>query len=226
MTSGGGNNESVYDHETMKSGLEPRFPLLTGSFRFWFADERWEWSDEVAALHGYSSGEVAPTTELLLAHKHVEDRDEVADTLATVVETGLPFSSRHRIIDTAGHVHHVLVVGDQLHDDDGMVVGTSGFYVDVTDTVAAERREIIDEELPELLAVREVIEQAKGALMAIYGINAEQAFAVLVWRSQETNTKLRVLSEKLVAGLVDFGGANTRTRTLFDHLLLTVHERP
>ncbi|MBH0780452.1 PAS and ANTAR domain-containing protein [Nocardia bovistercoris] len=211
---------------TSELGLEPRLPRHTGSFKFWFADQRWEWSDEVAALHGYRPGQVTPTTELLLAHKHPDDRDEVADTLEMVVSTGLPFSSRHRIIDTGGQMHHVLVVGDQLYDSDGIVVGTAGFYVDVTDTVAAERRETIDEELPELVAAREVIEQAKGALTATYGIDAEQAFAVLRWRSQETNTKVRVLAEKLIAGLAAYGGAETRTRTRFDHLLLTVHERP
>ncbi|MFI9412233.1 PAS and ANTAR domain-containing protein [Nocardia gamkensis] len=210
----------------MELGLEPRFPQHTGSFRFWFADQRWEWSEAVAALHGYGPGEVEPTTELLLAHKHPDDRGEVSDTLETVVETGLPFSSRHRIIDTAGVMHHVLVVGDQLRDSVGALVGTAGFYIDVTDTVAAERQVTIDEQLPEMVAAREVIEQAKGALSAIYGINAEQAFAVLRWRSQETNTKLRVLAEKLVAGLAAFGGADTRTRTRFDHLLLTVHEQP
>jgi hypothetical protein len=45
-------------------------PQTTGSFRFWFADQRWEWSDEVAAMHGYAPDSVTPTTELLLAHKH------------------------------------------------------------------------------------------------------------------------------------------------------------
>jgi hypothetical protein len=66
---------------------------------------------------------VEPTTELLLAHKHPDDRDAVADTLETVVKAGLPFSSRHRIIDTAGVMHHVLVVGDQLRDSVGALVG-------------------------------------------------------------------------------------------------------
>ncbi|MGW4371328.1 PAS and ANTAR domain-containing protein [Nocardia takedensis] len=199
--------------------------MRTGAFRFWFADQRWEWSDEVAALHGYNHGEVTPTTELLLAHKHPEDRDEVADTLDTVVRTGLPFSSRHRIIDTAGQLRHVLVVGDQLHDPDGAVVGTAGFYIDVTDTVTAERHETIGGELAEVITAREAIDLAKGAMIAVYGITADQAFAVLKWRSQETNTKLRTLAENLIAGLTDFGGAETHTRTRFDHLLLTAHDR-
>ncbi|MCP2288419.1 PAS fold-containing protein [Nocardia amikacinitolerans] len=204
----------------------PDQPPLAGSFRFWFADQRWEWSDEVAALHGYAPGSVVPTTELLLAHKHPDDRAEVADTLVTVVQTGQPFCSRHRIIDTTGIEHHVLVVGDQLRDHTGALVGTAGFYVDVTDSVDQTRRAVLNEALPELVEARAVIEQAKGALMLVYGISAEQAFNVLAWRSQETNTKLRTVAEKLVSALRDFGGGSVSTRTRFDHLLLTVHERP
>lgn len=220
-----GNAEAVNDNAP--SGPAPTVPLSkrTGRFQFWFADQRWEWSHEVAAVHGYAPGEVTPTTELLLAHKHPDDRAEVADTLATTVRTGLPFSGRHRIIDTEGVVHHVLVVSDQMRDSTGAVVGTAGFYIDVTDTVDEERQETIDETLPEMVAAREVIEQAKGALMLVYGISADQAFRVLIWRSQETNTKLRVLAEELVAALTDFGGAGVHTRTRFDHVLLTLHER-
>ncbi|MGN2642433.1 PAS and ANTAR domain-containing protein [Nocardia takedensis] len=199
----------------------------TGSFRFWFAGTRWEWSDEVAALHGYGPGEMRePSMERVLSHKHPDDRDQVADTLAAVVATGAAFSSRHRIIDTHGATRDVLVVGDRLRDASGAVVGTAGFYVDVTDTVAAERREILDDELPVMVAARAAIEQAKGVVMFVYGISEAQAFDVLVWRSQETNVRVRTLAEKLVAALADFRGASTQTRTRFDHLLLTVHERP
>lgn len=41
---------------------------------------------------------------------------------------------------------------------------------------------------------RAAIEQAKGVLIAAYGISAERAFDVLVWRSQETNLKVRDLA--------------------------------
>ncbi|MFE5285070.1 hypothetical protein ACFRAQ_08880 [Nocardia sp. NPDC056611] len=41
----------------------------TGSFQFWFATRRWDWSPEVYRMHGYTPGEVEPTTDLLLAHK-------------------------------------------------------------------------------------------------------------------------------------------------------------
>ncbi|MFI1917941.1 PAS and ANTAR domain-containing protein [Nocardia sp. NPDC020380] len=196
-----------------------------GSFRFWFDDQRWEWSDELAEMHGYRPGTVNPTTELLLTHKHPEDRVQVANTIDRSVQDAEPFCSRHRIVDTGGEVHHVIVVGDQMLDDDGRVVGTAGYYIDVTETLAEQRQETLDDELPELFAARAVIEQAKGALRLVYGISAEQAFRVLTWRSQETNTKLRALAEQLVEELGSFTDSTASLRTRFDHLLLTVHER-
>ncbi len=85
---------------------------------------------------------------------------------------------------------------------------------------------MLDETLPDLVAARSAIDQAKGALMVIYGISAEQAFRVLSWRSQETNTKLRDLAYRLVDAIPEFRGCGVTDRTRFDHLLLTVHERP
>jgi hypothetical protein len=200
-------------------------PQNVGGFRFWFADQRWEWSDEVASMHGYPPGAVTPTTELLLTHKHPDDRAAVASALARSVADAEPFSSRHRIIDTAGSVHHVILVADRMVDEAGRVIGTSGYYIDVTDTLAEHRQETLDGALPELYAARAVIEQAKGALMVIYGVGPEQAFRVLSWRSQETNVKLRRLAARLVADLPGLEGATVGLRTEFDHLLLTAHER-
>nr|WP_280354187.1 PAS and ANTAR domain-containing protein [Nocardia otitidiscaviarum] len=196
-----------------------------GYFRFWFEGQRWEWSDEVAAMHGYAPGAVVPTTELLLRHKHPEDRAHVASAIARAVENREPFSSRHRVVGVDGVERHVIVVGDYMVDDEDAVVGSSGYYVDVTGTLAEQRREALDDTLPELYRARAVIEQAKGALMLVYGINADQAFRVLTWRSQETNTKLRTLAQRLVADVTEMGGAAVELRTGFDHLLLTAHER-
>ncbi|WP_410663508.1 PAS and ANTAR domain-containing protein [Amycolatopsis sp. lyj-84] len=197
-----------------------------GSFRFHFADQTWEWSDEVARLHGYAPGTVQPTTELLLSHKHPEDRDTVAGTLAATVRDGTAFCSRHRIIDTTGNEHHVLVVGDRLYDSTGTTVGTTGYYIDLDASRDEHRKQILSEALPDLLDTRACIDQAKGALMLVYGITAEQAFHVLRWRSQETNTKLRVLAEKLATALTTLGGGPLQQRTQFDHLLLTIHQHP
>jgi hypothetical protein len=196
-----------------------------GGFRFWFANHRWEWSPEVYRMHGYRPGEVEPTTELLLAHKHPEDRGHVAEAIIRSVDEGEPFSSRHRFIDVHGHEHRVIVVADRILDDENRPVGTSGFYVDLSGTLAEAQRTTLDQSLPELVEARMAIEQAKAVLMRIYQINASQAFQILRWRSQETNTKLRALAEQLMAELPTVPPPAPSIVSAFDHLLLTLHER-
>lgn len=196
-----------------------------GAFRFWFADQRWEWSEVVAEMHGYPAAPMTPSTELLLGHMHADDRAQVANALTKAVAEATPFCSRHRIVDRAGETKQVIVVADVMTDEKGDVIGSTGYYIDLTETLAEEREEALQDTLPGLFAARAVIEQAKGALMVVYGISADQAFRVLIWRSQETNTKLRALAARLVAELPAVDHAAPALRTEFDHLLLTVHER-
>lgn len=190
-------------------------PQRVGRFHYWLGEQRWEWSDNVARMHGYEPGSVVPTTELLLQHKHPEDRAEVAAVLERVIE-GEPFSSRHRIIDTGGQVHWVIVVGDRMLDDNGTVTGTAGFYVDVTTVLQAD----VSAAVSEVAQSRAVIEQAKGVLMVAYGISAERAFDILVWRSQETNIKVRDLAARFLTAFI--GRLPGEVLSDLDHTLLTV----
>ena len=48
-------------------------------------------------------------------------------------------------------------------------------------------------------ASRAGIEQAKGVLMATYGITADGAFDILVWRPQEINIRVREFAQRLLA---------------------------
>ncbi|OZM74638.1 transcriptional regulator [Amycolatopsis antarctica] len=57
------------------------------------------------------------------------------------------------------------------------------------------------EQLRAALRSRAVIDQAKGIVMAVRHIDADQAFTVLVEQSQQENTKLRDLAKRLVAGV-------------------------
>ncbi|GCE39469.1 ANTAR domain-containing protein [Rhodococcus sp. USK10] len=203
-------------------------PPQGGSFRFYLDGERWQWSDPVARMHGYQPGEVTPTTELLLSHKHPDDQPQVAALFDKMIHAGEPFSSKHRIIDTDGRIHHVIVVGDRMLDENDRVIGTSGYYIDVTESLETDPREYnqaLTEAVAELTKSRAVIEQAKGALMLVYGISSERAFGILTWRSQETNTKLRTLAERFVDALAAEAILPVPFRARFDHLLLTAHER-
>ncbi|MDT5137353.1 MAG: hypothetical protein QOG19_2486 [Mycobacterium sp.] len=217
--------------EDREQSISPVLPacagpyLNVGSFRFWFVGQRWEWSDEVARMHGYEPGSVEPTTKLLLSHKHPEDRAHVQDLLDFALRSGEPFSSRHRFIDTAGAVHDAIVVADRMLDKTGAVLGTAGHYIDLTNTFDETRQEVLDEALPDLFENRAAIEQAKGVLMYVYRVTADQAFRVLQWRSQETNIKLRALARQLLDEVPSLANASTAAQSQFDHLLLTVHER-
>lgn len=138
MTEQTGEVVDASDGDNPDTYLSPT--RTVGSFRFWFADQRWEWSDEIFAMHGYTPGEIVPTTALLLAHKHPEDRAHVEEILAAAVRSGGSFSSHHRFIDTKGGEHQAMVIADRIIDDTGTVIGTVSYYLDLTDTFAAQRR--------------------------------------------------------------------------------------
>lgn len=150
-------------------------PLRVGWFRFFLDGQRWEWSDAVAGMHGYEPGTVVPDTELLISHKHPDDRERAINRIKRVL-AGKPFSSRHRIIDTAEHTYWVVVVGGRMLDETGTVIGTRGFFVDVTETLQSD----ITHAVTQVAAAPADIEQAKGVLMVTYGITAERAFDILV----------------------------------------------
>lgn len=63
-----------------------------------------------------------------------------------------------------------------------------------------QARDVIDQ-LDEALTSRAEIDQAKGVLMALHAISAEEAFERLVKMSQDSNTKLRDLSRQLLTSL-------------------------
>jgi hypothetical protein len=165
---------------------------------------------------------------LVLSHRHPDDYHYVAATLDDIRRTHKPLSTRHRIITVQGATRDVVIIGERLHDDDaGEVIGTQGFYLDVTPT-NEERQESISQALIEIAGNRASIEQAKGVLIYVYGIGPDAAFDLLRWRSQEGNVKLRALAEQVLADVL------TRThdkgaplsRQTFDELFLTAHERP
>jgi hypothetical protein len=200
----------------------PGWPMA-GSFSYHAREDRWEWSDEVAVMHGYQPGTVHPTTELVLSHKHPDDKPTVAQLIEQVRRLGIPFSSRHRIIDTAGNVHVVVVVGDRWTDGEGEVIGTTGFYVDVTDDFDADVRRSLDEVVATIAARRAIINQAIGMLMLANGVTADKAFAMLARRSQQTNVKLRDLAAQFVKEAAAAPMQDDAAR--IEEILATVHER-
>jgi PAS fold/ANTAR domain len=203
-------------------GLAAVSPQGVGWFRFYFDDRRWEWSEQVQRLHGYEPGTVSPTTELVLSHKHPDDRDQVAATIDDIMHTRGALSSRHRIIDTDGAVHWVVIIGDQFLDSRGVAIGTHGFYVDIT-PIQRSREDTITARLGEITDKRAPIEQVKGMLMLVYDLDDAAAIDLLKWLSQESNVKLRVLAERISTTLRATARDAIVDRAVFDHALITAH---
>jgi hypothetical protein len=193
-----------------------------GSFHYYFADQRWEWWPQMEGAH---DAEPSAAIERVMTRQHPEDLARLAATLERVRHTPVPVSGRQRITGIDEHVHDVVVIGEQLCDTTGSVIGARGFWIDLTPT-AHRHQELVSAAVAEIGKSRAAIEQAKGMLMFVYRIDADAAFELLRWRSQVTNTKLRALAEQLAVDFlaVTYRGNLPPTET-YHHLLLTAHHR-
>jgi hypothetical protein len=210
----------------VERGLAGCTPHCAGWFRFYFEGHRWEWSDQLQRMHGYTPGTVTPTTELVLSHKHPADRPQVAEGIKDMIRRRQAFSTRHRIVDNGGIIHHVVVVGDQFCDDGGEVIGTHGFYIDVTPAPTRNREESISAKVAEITTRRGTIDRTKGMLMLVYGIDEDAAFNLLKTLSQSSNRKLAELAVRIADDFSALGKEVITARTRFDQSLLTAHLRP
>jgi hypothetical protein len=170
-----------------------------GRYRLDLATGEWAWSDEVYVMHGFEPGEIVPTTPLMLTHKHPDDRARVDGILRRAAETGQPFSSVHRIVDAAGTTRTLAVTGQGRRDPaTGQVTELVGYFIDVT---KAQREAAAREASASIQASserRSVIEQAKGVLMVIHGIEEEAAFDRLREASNQSNIAVRDIAYSLV----------------------------
>jgi PAS domain S-box-containing protein len=197
---GGGAHSDRRGAEEMSAprfdGTQARRPV--GYFTYRVAEDHWTWSDAMYELHGFAPHEVPATTEVMLSHKHPDDRARTNEVLETVVADGRPFSCYHRIIDAQGRVRSVLSVGRGILDGDGRVEKVVGFFIDLTEVRRVESEADVQVALLRIAEHRAVIDQAKGMVMLATGMDADDAFGVLREYSQRLNIKVSDLSHRLV----------------------------
>jgi len=173
-------------------------PRPVGHFTYVVAQDLWSWGDGLYAMHGYSPREVPATTEVLLSHKHPDDRARAFEVLEQAAQDGKAFSCYHRIIDRDLEVRSVLSVGHGVKDADGRVERVEGFFVDLTQVRHDETQADVTTALERIATNRETIDLAKGMVMLALGCDADTAFQVLRRYSQDANTKLHDVAGRLV----------------------------
>ena len=172
-----------------------------GHFTYVVPQDRWAWADGLYEMHGYSPREVPATTEVLLSHKHPDDRARAFGVLEQAIEDGEAFSCYHRIIDRDMQVRSVLSVGHGVKDAEGRVERVEGFFVDLTQVRHDETQAEVTTVLERISTNRETIDLAKGMIMLGLGCDADTAFEVLRRCSQEANTKLYDVAGALVGAV-------------------------
>lgn len=124
------------------------------------------------------------------------------------------------------------VADDELCDDNGDLIGTrasviaDGLHSSAGDRIEDALALMSHHEFARILANRVSIEEAKGMLMLIYGIDADEAFELLKWRSQTAGVGVGEIAERLCLDLVHAPRPEQADlRSWCDHLLVTVHDR-
>ncbi|MFC5728537.1 MULTISPECIES: PAS and ANTAR domain-containing protein [Nocardioides] len=209
------------------TGAEGREPgaagaRQTGRFVYHVSGQRWEWDDDVYAIHGYRPGEVEPTTDLVMKHKHEHDRERVEETLREAIEDGSPFNIYYRIL-VDQQERRVVLVAEGEYDEgrvpEGKVDRLVGYYLDLTPEMEAETSAAADAAVAASAKARDSIEQAKGILMLGYGLDADAAFAMLKWWSRNRNVKVREIAERLIQVAREGHVSHPGLRRLLDALL-------
>jgi hypothetical protein len=176
-------------------------PALVGGFAYDKPTDRWTWSPEVYRIHGFEPHDVVPTTELMRYHLHPEDGDGVLVKLWQAIEAEAAFSEHFRVVDAQGTTRNVLAIG--TGETGGSGPGLRGQLIDVSDMHHQMLREDVGPVVEDFQANRAVIEQAKGILMQMLAIDADDAFDRMRAYSQHANVKVRYLAECLVAAAAE-----------------------
>ena len=170
----------------------------SGTFVFHVPSRKMVWSEGLFGIHGLRPGEVVPTWELFMAHKHPLDREQVLSVWRDLLEGGGQGALLHRINDVRGRERRVFSAIQASVGEAGKVDEVRGFMVDVTQSLRVESQDAATDAIERVYTHRDLIEQAKGVVMALRGIDGPSAFQVLAVASQHSNAKLHAVAEELV----------------------------
>lgn len=169
-----------------------------GRFRYDVVARSWWLSEGLHALYGFERDEAVLTSDRMRSHQVDGDDLWTAEDLVPVPGPDGVFSRRHRIRDAHGMVRTLVLVGQAQRDEHQRVVAVLGYVADVSAEVRCAAARETTEAVERSALTRAVIEQAKGVVMAIRRMSADDAFELLRWHSQHANLKLRDLATMIV----------------------------
>lgn len=160
-------------------------------WRYLYAEERWEFSDELLRLADVTS-DVPTGLDVFFDAMPVEvERTSLRELIDRAILERTSFAAQIRLTTRARGEAFLALVGDTLRDDEGRPTELRGFTTDVTEEVRLATRAAVDAATRH----RRAIEQVKGALMVTYRIDEVTAFALLRQQSNAHNIKLNLLAE-------------------------------
>jgi ANTAR domain len=196
----------------------------------------WSWSDAAYEIFGYPAGSVTPSWSLIISHIPAADR-AVAQAAYELARTCVgPFSWSHRI-HVGDAMRSILMLGETSASDGrnspaalrsskqsdhhhGVAdLYLAGYVIDLTVLRVEGARGAANDAVQNSAQHRAVIEQAKGVLMLTFGLNADAAFALLVWHSQRSNRKVHAIAADLLAHLHEDGLSGNGLRLAMDRIL-------
>ncbi|QNN51911.1 PAS and ANTAR domain-containing protein [Nocardioides mesophilus] len=184
-----------------------------GRYTYTVDTDSWWWSDTLYEIHGFRPGEVLPSTDVMLAHRHPDDAESFRAMIGAVLSTGQASSCYHRMIDAHRRELTVLTVGHGIPRGE-VVREVHGYLVDLTEIRRRDSLDAVQDAVGRATEHRAVIEQAKGILMAVRNVTPQEAFELLSSHSQRVNVKLRDLAQELVDEMQTGG----HTHALLDEL--------
>lgn len=172
------------------AGQSP-YPIAVATYDY--GSGTWSWSPEMYTLIGVPDDGTDPET-IVFSRMHPDDRDRVATLIAETIRSGGRLFGQYRLLDDRGARRSIAFAGDTERDPDGTPVRLRGIAFDIT----ADVRGVADEAVRAATADRAAIEQAKGALMYAYRLDADAAFELLAQVSQRNNVRIAVLAAHVV----------------------------
>ncbi len=110
-----------------------------GSWTWDIASNRISWSDQLYQIYGTSPEGFRGTLDEFIGFVHPDDRAQVAESVASALQSGKSFNHEERIVRPDGSIRHLHSTGEVIRAANGEAVRMLGICVDVTERKQAEQ---------------------------------------------------------------------------------------